>query len=118
MLTLNASVQAATVRAVDVVEQRPVIGTVGIEFSLLGSHLPVAREVVGCTIDPTSAIQGFWTAMAPYRAIDAVANTPDTATSLLQATTVAELRPGVFDIASVLSNPELLRRLAENARRS
>lgn len=118
ILTLNASVQAGTVRAVDVVDQRPVIATVGIEFSLLGSHLPVAREVVRCMVDPTSAIQGVWTAMALYRATDAVANTPDPSTSLLKATTMAELRPRVVDTATVLSKPKLLRRLAENARRS
>lgn len=92
------------------------MGTVGIEFSLLESYFSGARDVFVFMIDPTSATQGFWTAMALYRAIDAVANTPNPASSFLVATTVADSQPQVFDIPAVLLNPELLSWLTDDAR--
>ncbi len=122
ILTLNGNVLAAAVSALDAVDQRPdqrpVIGSVGFDTRLLARHLPLARETLRFMIDPTSASQGFLTAMVLHRVIDSVGNTPNPAAALLQATTVADLQPRVFDMSAVLSNPEVLQWLAGLADRN
>ncbi len=114
IFTLNSNVATAAIQAAHATGQRPRIGTVGLDFSQIGSMLPVVRETVAFSMDNTAGSQAYLTIAELRRKLDFIlAGNPNPGNIASRATTVADLRPRVFNVARVLENTDFLEWLAE-----